>query len=48
MGGGLVIKKPKWCVWVIMKLNPLYGKFIERNKCIRTNGMLGSGYMYLY
>ena len=27
---------------------PIYEKFIEKNKCIRTNDMLENGLMYLY
>ena len=27
---------------------PMYEKFMEKNKCIHTNGMLESRLMYLY
>ena len=32
-----------------MKLNPpIYEKFIEKNECMHTNGMLENGLIYLY
>ena len=44
--------QPEWCTWATMKLYPLheieYMEFLEKNKCIHTNGKLENKLLYLY
>ena len=48
-GGGLFFGNLNDVLGLLQKLNPLkYEKSIEKNKCIRTNGKLENGLMYLY
>ena len=39
-GGGLFVENLKTCVGRCEIKPPIYEKFIEKNNCIRTNGML--------